>query len=170
MTLYALTLRQPWAFAVIHLGKAVENRTWKPPKHAIGRRIVIHAGKTHDYPGENTLRTRLRAWGDVDALRRLTTTRLVYGAFVGSVVVTGWARAVANPAGGDRPAIEYRTPAPDPEFPRRTVFNRWAVLDQFQWGLANPDPIDPPIPCKGSQGLWTVPPDLTNLVAESMVL
>jgi hypothetical protein len=41
----ALTLKQPWAWAVAHAGKDVENRTWKPPASVIGQRIAIHAGK-----------------------------------------------------------------------------------------------------------------------------
>jgi hypothetical protein len=30
MMLHALSLKQPWAYAVIHLGKRFENREWKP--------------------------------------------------------------------------------------------------------------------------------------------
>lgn len=48
METYAITLQQPWAYAVFHLGKDVENRSWtiKP-----GSRILIHAGKTVDQEG-----------------------------------------------------------------------------------------------------------------------
>ena len=42
--LYALTLRHPWAFAITHLGKDVENRIWRPPEHLLGQRIAIHGG------------------------------------------------------------------------------------------------------------------------------
>lgn len=45
----ALTLWQPWAFAIAHLGKDVENRTWKPPGDIQGQRIAIHAGKRIDW-------------------------------------------------------------------------------------------------------------------------
>ena len=44
----ALTLHQPWAWAICHAGKRIENRTWRPPKNMIGKRIAIHAGKTLD--------------------------------------------------------------------------------------------------------------------------
>lgn len=44
----ALTIRQPWAGAIAHQTKRVENRTWKlPPKHE-GARILIHAGAQPD--------------------------------------------------------------------------------------------------------------------------
>lgn len=39
----ALTLRQPWAWAVIFGGKNVENRTWKPRKPFT---LLVHAGIT----------------------------------------------------------------------------------------------------------------------------
>lgn len=44
----ALTLIQPWAWAVERLGKRVENRTWSPPRSVLGQRIAIHAGKKFD--------------------------------------------------------------------------------------------------------------------------
>ena len=44
----ALTLRQPWAHAVAHLGKRVENRGWSPPAHLVEEVIAIHAGVTVD--------------------------------------------------------------------------------------------------------------------------
>ncbi|MFJ1782460.1 hypothetical protein ACIOKA_37775 [Streptomyces anulatus] len=44
----ALTIRQPWAGAIAHLGKRVENRTWKLPANQHGARILIHAGAQPD--------------------------------------------------------------------------------------------------------------------------
>lgn len=41
----ALTVRQPWAHAIVHLGKEVENRTWRPPETIIGEYVAIHAAK-----------------------------------------------------------------------------------------------------------------------------
>ena len=44
----ALSVRQPWAWAILHAGKPVENRTW--PTRFRGR-LLIHAGKTFDREG-----------------------------------------------------------------------------------------------------------------------
>lgn len=44
MTL-ALSIRQPWCFAILHGGKDIENRNW-PTK--VRGRILIHASKKHD--------------------------------------------------------------------------------------------------------------------------
>lgn len=40
----ALTVRQPWADAITHGGKPVENRTWPVPRGLVGVRLLIHAG------------------------------------------------------------------------------------------------------------------------------
>lgn len=41
-----LTIREPWASAIAFGDKRIENRTWKPPRYMLGRRIAIHAGKS----------------------------------------------------------------------------------------------------------------------------
>lgn len=48
----ALSIQQPWAWAIIHAGKDVENRTW--PTQFRGR-VLIHAGKKLDCDGEELL-------------------------------------------------------------------------------------------------------------------
>jgi hypothetical protein len=50
----ALTLHQPYAHAITHLGKKVENRCWTPPGHV--RRILVHAGKADSPAGWVMLR------------------------------------------------------------------------------------------------------------------
>lgn len=44
MSLYALTIRQPWANCIIHGDKRIENRTWPPPEAVLGDYLAIHAG------------------------------------------------------------------------------------------------------------------------------
>lgn len=43
----ALSVRQPWAWAIIHAGKDIENRSWQAVNHGlrIRGRIAIHAAK-----------------------------------------------------------------------------------------------------------------------------
>lgn len=41
----ALTIRQPWADAIVHQTKRVENRTWKTNYRGL---VLIHAGAAHD--------------------------------------------------------------------------------------------------------------------------
>jgi len=47
-TPHALTIHQPWAGAIAHGTKRVENRTWPAPERHIGTRILIHAGAEID--------------------------------------------------------------------------------------------------------------------------
>lgn len=57
--LYALTVWQPWAWALFH-GKPVENRTWHPPKRLLGQVVAIHAGKTYERDAYDTIADLLR--------------------------------------------------------------------------------------------------------------
>lgn len=43
----ALSVRQPWAWAIIHAGKDIENRSWQAVNHGLSKRgrIAIHAAK-----------------------------------------------------------------------------------------------------------------------------
>lgn len=43
----ALSVRQPWAWAIIHAGKDMENRDWRQPNPGLSFRgaVAIHAGK-----------------------------------------------------------------------------------------------------------------------------
>lgn len=43
----ALSVRQPWAWAIIHAGKDIENRSWQAVNHGLAKRgrIAIHAAK-----------------------------------------------------------------------------------------------------------------------------
>jgi len=44
----ALSIQQPWAWAIIHGGKDVENRTW--PTKFRGR-FLVHASRKFDWEG-----------------------------------------------------------------------------------------------------------------------
>ena len=76
---FALSLKQPWAWAMLHLGKDVENRRW--PTKFRGP-VVIHASLTWDHEGEEFLR-EMCAQIPEDMPR---------GAFVGTMRITGCRR------------------------------------------------------------------------------
>ncbi len=48
----ALSIRQPWAWAILNAGKDIENRNWKTRFRG---RVLIHAGKTFDDDGHMDL-------------------------------------------------------------------------------------------------------------------
>ena len=72
----ALSVRQPWAWAIFHAGKDVENRTWKN-QHTMGS-IAIHASRRTDPLDLLPPRTRHPEPED-----------LVSGAIIGVVDVVG---------------------------------------------------------------------------------
>lgn len=49
----AISIKQPWAWAILHAGKNVENRTWATKYRGP---LAIHAGKAYDHEGEAFLR------------------------------------------------------------------------------------------------------------------
>lgn len=70
-----ISIQQPWAWAIISLGKDVENRDWPT---SIRGRILIHTGKKLDIEGVHFLRS----------LGHLIPHNLPTGGIVGSTVIT----------------------------------------------------------------------------------
>jgi len=149
----ALTVKQPWAFAIVHLGKDVENRNWEPPRRILGQRIAIHAGKSFDHDGLQWIREMLQNDGDSALLKKLETARFERGAIIGTSILGGWA---AEMGGG---AIRFVTPAPDRGYGRRLVGSRWAAREQYQWEMARVEALPEPVFCRGALSLWTIPED-----------
>lgn len=49
----ALSIKQPWAWAIIHAGKDIENRTWHTN---VRGKALIHASKKFDWEGYRILK------------------------------------------------------------------------------------------------------------------
>ena len=105
----ALSLRQPWVYAILHLGKDIENRTWRSRYRG---RVILHASRTMDAAGVKYLRER--GFHVPEALPM--------GAYVGEVTITECrplAECASRWAFGpwcyilERP-VAYETPIPGP--------------------------------------------------------
>lgn len=126
-----LTVRQPWAWAIIHGGKTVENRTRNLAGNYRGP-IAIHAGLMHDQePG---------VWGEVleRATPPLDAVRLG-----GPLDVRGAILGVADLA-----SVHH-----DSDHGRGYPCSPWAEPDAWHLVFENPRPITP-IRAKGKLGLW----------------
>lgn len=144
----ALTLIRPWAAAVAHLGKNVENRTWRPPAALIGQRFAIHAGKRED----------------LAVLRAITLEQLDRGlpmmrdAGPQGIVCTVRLAAVFTAAGvvhADERIATAKKHGRD--------FWRW-YMGPVGWVLDDVRTLATPVPCRGAQGLWTLPADVEAAV------
>lgn len=81
----ALSVRQPWAWAIIHGGKDIENRTWPKVNHSMyPLRICIHASK-----GMNKLEYKHhRLFIEKLGIKCPRPDEFIRGAIIGAVTIT----------------------------------------------------------------------------------
>lgn len=126
-----ITLWQPWATLIAEGYKTIETRTHDRFKKLVGQRIGIHAGKKFD--GYAYLFYEKYISKDMDFLRPENQT---HGAIICTALVekVGWLE---------------------------TEHSKNALIDcrsTFRYGLflSNIKKVEPPIVCKGRQGVFTV--------------
>lgn len=149
----ALTIMQPWASAIMGLGKDVENRDWAPPEQLLGKRFAIHAGKRIDMDGFALFCDGFGFTGEAFDEGRYPT-----GALLGTVELAGFIR---------RRDQSIHTPYPGNDFAtaRAARESRWRSQSDYHWVLSNPAAHDRPIPMRGAQKLWRVPdPQARSLI------
>jgi hypothetical protein len=154
----AITVQQPWAWAIIHGGKDIENRTrigtWRPARDS---RIAIHAGQRWSDRGAGSQLV-------IDAYARVA--RLPFGLRpiaddiefdLGAII--GTVRVVDV-----HPTEECCQPWGESSYRQADGTLRQGYLDIAHLVLADPRPCEP-IPCRGALGLWTVPDDIAARLA-----
>lgn len=145
----ALTIKQPWAYAICHLGKRVENRTWKPSAKLIGQRVAIHAGVAVDDEALDHLdRVYGVPCGDGD-------DELPRGKVVATARLVGFAQDRGD---GPRVLDDFGDELHQATMAQLThgQLKAWwmgpigHVLDDVRV-------LATPIPCKGALGYWRLP-------------
>ena len=151
--LLALTLHRPWAWAVAHLGKPIENRDWRPPASVIGEWIAIHSGKMFD--------AQAAEW-----IRRQGLEVPENGGPGGIVCVAHLVGFVEVLDGGERRFPEGERG----ELVRKVVARaeRW-LFGRYGWCFDEVVTLAEPVPCRGAQKLWRVPGRETAIVRERFV-
>jgi hypothetical protein len=130
----AISLWQPWAWAILHAGKDVENRVWRTIHRGP---LLLHAAKRRV--------TQEEAENFVDLLDDILGARRVSELLpIGSCYDT----IIGLPKGG----IVGRV---DVVGCRRGVESPWAFSDQYQWIVENPTPL-PFKAVKGERGFFEV--------------
>lgn len=136
----ALSIRQPWAWAILHAGKDVENRVWKLPEHMRGKRILIHAGKgctRSEYEdAREFIEDRETLDGTASECRVPPLSDLPRGAIVGAATI-----------------VDCVCESDSPWF-----FGPWGFV------LDNVVELARPIPCKGALGFFEVPKPVADAI------
>lgn len=127
----ALSIRQPWAWAILAGIKPIENRTW--PTSFRGP-VLIHAGKREERSNiDYVLRECSHHTGaSVALLRNAYDQQAATGAIIGAVTITDCV--------SDHPSPWFQGP--------------WGFV------LASPARAHQPVPCPGRLSFFDVPSDL----------
>jgi hypothetical protein len=132
-----LTLKHPWTWAVLELGKNIENRQWQPPLEMIGQHIAIHGGVAP---------TSRPAWNEVreDV----------------SVIYEGILRKL--PQADQERLRDYFAR----EFPGKNNHKGTEIVleEVIRPGIVAVVRLENPVPCRGAQKLWTLPDDVLERV------
>lgn len=175
--LQALTVLDPWATAIGHMGKDVENRTWTPPAAMRGAVFLVHCGK-----GTSEWREYQVDLNSPDLQRREVPE------YIKSLVRL--CNTFKDPPTAGYPAATVRlvgllTHADDPpqcfvpgyeDACAKAKTSPW-YMGQIAFVLADPvtycAPLDDPSKIlTGKQGFWKVPPEVASdlLVHRAQVL
>jgi len=134
----AISIRQPWAWAIIYLGKNIENRNW--PTRFRGT-VAVHASGTMTRQGyELAQHFILKATeGRGKRLRVAPPEKLPYGAIIGLADI-----------------VDCVTESDSPWF-----------VGEHGFVLKNRKRILEPITYRGALGLWNVPPGIERKLRQA---
>ena len=134
--IWVLTVRPPWSYAITHLGKDIENRSWPAPLPLVKDRwVAIHAGKSWDETAEIFL-------ADLE-LSLPPRTEIPTGGIVAVCKLVGC----------------YHFP------PSRTLpTDRWAMPGHHCWQIRDVRRLPEVVPWQGRLGLTKLPDFLESRV------
>lgn len=149
----SLTLHRPWTDAIVSMpephAKRIENRSWRPPQRLVGEHIAIHAGQRYDVEGAEWIA------GRVALFRPRWSTPSAAESPVGIVGVARLAGVIDCDRFGQPLVVHGAVDLSSVEIGWWMGGPGW-VLDQVV--------AIEPVPCRGRQGLWTVPAAELDLV------
>ena len=156
----AVTLRHPWPWAICVCGKDVENRTWEPALKQ-GEWFAIHGGK---WPlpipaeGSSVPAPRSAAVAEyveeiIDTVKELSGEGLCPGPVVTLRELSRYTGIVAVAQFG---GCVHAHVSP------------W-FGGPVGWLLSGVASLPDPIPCRGAQGLWSLPADVESQMRQQMM-
>ncbi|NLA29964.1 MAG: hypothetical protein GX875_10010 [Propionibacterium sp.] len=183
----AITIRQPWAWAVIHADKTVENRSRNIAGDYRGL-VAIHAGLKIDEVGQHdplireawTGETRLAGDPDRPGSYHDVPWRKAfsYGRVIGVADLVDAHHATDCYDADTKRLIALYNSGPEgrkeveamPDngcggiIGKARFCSLWAHDEMFHLVFANPRLIVCPVPVRGQLGLWTLPDDIEQAV------
>lgn len=155
----ALSVRQPWAWAIVHAGKDIENRSWQAVNHGLNQRgrIAVHASKGMT---RSEYESAARFMEDELEIVCPLPADLYRGGIIGSVEVTGVVTDSNSPwFVGPRGLVLADAQACDPvEAPGALGYFRWQAAPTnvvpAQWMLRYADPAWTPNPVVRTDDLF----------------
>lgn len=166
LTIRGLTIQRPWAGAIVHGGKRIENRTWYPAASlmkAPGLWLAIHAGAHWDAAGAELClprwpRARDEVMGGDRAGEFPLRDERSWPKFARAKGIVGVARVEFAAPIADLGAYLAKTRG------GRAMAATWAA-GPLCWVLRDVRPLPWPIPCRGALGLWALEPAALEAVA-----
>lgn len=131
MKIKALTIKQPWAWAIAAGHKDVENRSWTTPYRGP---LAIHAGKSFEPDDIAICQSVLIELGVIESAAERVGDR--------HLLATGAVVAVVD-------LVDVCTDL-------RCRCSVWAGVGQKHWRLANVRALEVPVPVRGRQELWDI--------------
>lgn len=133
----ALSVRQPWAWAIIYAGKDVENRSWQATNHGLNRRgrIAMHAAKGMTESEYTTAREFI--WREF-GIACPEPAALLRGGIIGSVEVVDVVKKHDSPWFFGPRGLVLKDPRPCEFIPAV------GALGYFAWSPADPSIVPPP--------------------------
>lgn len=157
-----LTVRQPWAWAIIHGGKDVENRARNLAGSYRGPVAIHVAGKYADPPGLalEALHAAMDAW--CGAAPEHTENDDPWFKDVGKIIGVAHVVDVHHVTRSTVPSRRGEPVCWDQTTPPGQLCSQWAesMYDGCHLVLANPRPLPDPIPFKGALGLRHLDPEV----------
>lgn len=153
--LRAISVRQPWAAAIVTGLKTVENRT----RNIVGSHrglLLIHASKQVDPVGVEALEDVV--FHSSRGSEQISMDSLETGALVGAVHLVGVHHQDSVEC---TPAVRSMAFLP--------MCSDWAEADCYHLELRNAQRFQTPIPARGQLGLWQVPIELHDQVLSQLL-
>ena len=170
--LSALTVHQPWAWAICNAERRLDNRDWRPPPYIANRTIAIHAGKKwgrNEKIEASALACQLHPRLEVP----LGGESYQFGAVVALARVVGFVDRDLRPERGPY-SFDMQSSRGyvcvggriTPEQVELVVTNEW-FKGPCAWLLSDVRVLPEPVPARGYQKLWRLPgPAALNVASQ----